>query len=125
MSEIKLYRDLEIWKRSKALAVRIYKSTENFPNSEIYGLTSQIRRAAVSIPSNIAEGSRRISIKEKSRFPKTSFGSGAELETQLEIALDLDYLKKDVYESLAGELEEIMKMLNVTIRRLSTAEDDS
>jgi len=82
-SGIRSYRDLIIWQEAKNLTIVIYKITDKFPRSELYGLTSQIRRAAVSIPSNIAEGFGRKSKKEKIKFLHISFGSGAELETQL------------------------------------------
>jgi len=116
---IRSYRDLDVWRRSKSLAVQIYRTTDNFPKQEIYSLVSQIRRAAVSIPSNIAEGFRRKSIKEKSQFLSISFGSGAELETQLEIAKDLGYLTNSEYPVLSKELDEIMRMLNKIINNLS------
>lgn len=121
MSDIRSYRDLDVWRRSKALAISIYKVTEDFPKNEIYGLTSQIRRAAVSVPSNVAEGFRRNSDKEKLQFLHIAFGSGAELETQIEISKDLNYLDKDKYSKIFGELEEIMKMLNSIINNFDKA----
>ena len=115
VSNINSYRDLEIWQRSKTFAVSLYKATQNFPNSEIYSLTNQMRRSDVSIPSNIAEGFRRKSKLEKLQFLRIAYGSGAELETQLEISYDLQYLKQEIYEVLSKELNEIMRMLNKTI----------
>lgn len=84
--KISSYKDLLVWQKALELSVEIYNLTENFPKEEIYGLTSQIRRAAVSIPSNIAEGRYRGSKKDFSQFLRIAYASGAELETQLEIA---------------------------------------
>ena len=89
-----MYTKLGVWKDAISLVTNIYKLTENFPKSEIYGLASQIRRAAVSIPSNIAEGSARKSNKEYSQFLSISLGSIAELDTQLIIAKNLAYLEE-------------------------------
>jgi len=117
-SAIKSYRDLNIWKRTKSYAVLIYGVTEKFPSLELYGLTSQMRRAAVSMPSNIAEGFRRNSKKEKLQFLRTAFSSGAELETQLEIAYELKYLNSETYGRLAADLDGIMRMINKAISAL-------
>lgn len=106
------YKDLIVWQKAIDLSVNIYKVTENFPKEELYGLTSQIRRCCVSIPSNIAEGQRRGHKAEYIQFLRISYGSGAELETQLLIALKIGYLNKKDFESLNDLLEEIMKMLN-------------
>src|SRR3989304_4895952 len=105
--KIKSYRDLVVWRRAKEYTVQIYKATEEFPVHELYGLTSQMRRAAVSIPSNIAEGFRRKSRKEKLQFLGIAYGSGAELETQLDISFSLGYIKQEEHLSLANELDEI------------------
>ena len=109
------FKDLIVWQKSKDLAVLIYKITDLFPKTEIYGLTSQMRRAAVSIPSNIAESYHRFHKKEKWQFLAIAFGSGAELECQIEIAKDLfkniDYVKA---ENLLGE---VMKMLNSILNK--------
>ncbi|PIR88665.1 MAG: four helix bundle protein [Candidatus Harrisonbacteria bacterium CG10_big_fil_rev_8_21_14_0_10_44_23] len=83
---IKSYKDLIVWQKSMNLVTEIYKLSKTFPKSEIFGLTSQIKRSAVSIPSNIAEGSRRGSKKNFRHFLLNAYGSGAELETQLDIA---------------------------------------
>jgi four helix bundle protein len=82
---IKSYRDLTVWQKAIELVIKIYALTDKFPTEERFGLTSQMRRAAVSIPSNIAEGNFRRSTKDYVQFLKIAFGSGAELETQLEI----------------------------------------
>ncbi|MDO8536905.1 MAG: four helix bundle protein [bacterium] len=115
---IKSYKELNIWQRTKSYAVLVYKATEKFPQSELYGLTSQMRRAAVSMPSNIAEGFRRGSNKEKLQFLRITYGSGAELETQLEISYELGYLDEQKYREMVQELDVIMRMMNKTISAL-------
>ncbi|HEX9883144.1 MAG TPA: four helix bundle protein [Desulfobaccales bacterium] len=105
------YRDLEVWKLSLSLVEDIYKATATFPASENYGLSQQIRRAAVSIPSNIAEGQFRNSSKEFRQFLAIALGSSAELETQLIIANKVNYLSTEDLSSLLNKLEIIMKML--------------
>ncbi len=109
------YKELIVYKKSIELSVLMYSTTENFPKSELYGLTSQIRRSAVSIPSNIAEGQRRGSKNEYIQFLRISYGSGAELETQLLIAYRIGYLSKEKSQDLNSYLDEIMKMLNKLI----------
>ena len=106
------YRDLVVWQKSMLVIKAAYELTATFPKSEIYGLTSQMRRAAVSIPSNIAEGSRRSTPKDYRKFLLNSFGSGAELETQIEIAHDLSFTKLTESKNLRGLLDEVMRMLN-------------
>ncbi len=114
---MKSYKELIVWQKAISLCVRVYQVTDSFPKSEIYGLTSQIRRSAVSIPSNIAEGHSR-GKKEFIQFLRIAFGSGAELETQLLIALKIKYLTEKQYEDLMFLLEEVMKMLNGLISSL-------
>ena len=98
--------------------IAVYKLTDEFPNEEIYGLTSQIRRAAVSIPSNIAEGRSRGTRADFLHFLRMSYGSGAELETQLEITKKLSKTMVLNYNEVGGVLNEVMKMLNVMISKL-------
>lgn len=100
------------------LVVNVYELTEKFPKSELYGLVSQIRRASISIPSNIAEGRMRGSRKEFVHFLLNAYSSGAELETQLEIAKRLPRMRNLDYSKIEGLLEEIMKMLNTIIKKL-------
>ena len=88
------HKNLEAWKKSIELVIKVYRETKNFPQEEKYGLTNQIRRAAVSVPSNIAEGCARGSDKENARFIDIALGSLAELETQLIIAERLNYMKQ-------------------------------
>lgn len=96
----------------------IYELTAKFPQSEMFGLTSQMRRAAVSIPSNIAEGSKRGTKKDFRNFLLNSFGSGAELETQIQITKDLAFGKSLDYQRVERLLDEIMRMLNRMISKL-------
>lgn len=107
----KSYKKLIVWQKAIDLVAFVYEFTEDFPKSEIYGLISQMRRAAVSIPSNIAEGSRRRG-KDLRQFLIISFGSGAELETQIEISRKLSYGNEQKRIKTEHILEEIMKMLN-------------
>ena len=106
----KTFKDLIVWRKSRDLAVAIYRLTENFPRSEMYGLTSQMRRAAISISSNIAESYHRFHHKEKQQLLAIAFGSGSELESQLEISRVLfPHLEYKESEDLVVE---IMKILN-------------
>ena len=104
------FKDLEIWKRSREFCASIYEITSKFPDSEKFGLTNQLRRASVSVPSNIAEGSSRHSNKDFSRFIQISIGSAYEIETQLLIALDLEFISEKELDNLISELDEIIKM---------------
>lgn len=106
------YQDLIVWKKSMELVTLIYQMTLQFPDEEKYGLVGQMRRCAISIPSNIAEGSRRGSKKDFRKFILISFGSGAELETQLEISKRLKYVALSDAKNTFLLLEEVMRMLN-------------
>src|SRR3989344_3166238 len=112
------FRDLIVWQKSMDLVVLTYKLTEKFPSEEKFGLTSQMRRAVVSIPSNIAEGRRRGTSKEYRQFLQISYGSGGEVETQLEISLRLNFLSQNEYETTNGLLQEVMKMLNSLMAKI-------
>ncbi len=118
MVELYSYKGLIVWQKSMDLVTEIYKITDNFPKSEIYSLTSQIRRCAVSIPSNIAEGRYRGSKKEFTHFVKIAYGSGAELETQIEIAKRLKFVENKDYKKADKLLLEVMKMLNIFSKKL-------
>lgn len=109
---VKTYKDLLVWQKAMDLVVVIYKLTEKFPPQELYGLTSQMRRSAVSIPSNIAEGRRRGTRKDYRQFLLVAYGSGAELETQIEIAKRLSLVKSLNYFKVDSLLNEIMRILN-------------
>src|SRR5579864_5883492 len=112
------YQELLVWQKAKALAVRIYRETEPFPRSETYGLTSQMRRAAVSVASNIAEGQGRLTKGEFQQFLGHSRGSLLELETQLAIALDLHYLDPSELAHLETRTSEVRRLLNGLIDSL-------
>ncbi|MFP8896137.1 MULTISPECIES: four helix bundle protein [Chryseobacterium] len=112
------FKELLVWQRSIDFVTEIYRTTEAFPKDEIYGLPSQIRRAAVSIPSNIAEGNSRRSKPDYSQFLKISRGSCAEVETQLIISKNLKFLNENEHLKLNEKIIEISKMLNGLINSL-------
>ncbi|MEK6201960.1 MAG: four helix bundle protein [Desulfobulbaceae bacterium] len=118
MTAIKTYRDLLVWQKSMQLVTEIYKNTKSFPAGELYGLTSQLRRCAISLPSNIAEGYGRRSTRDYVRFLRIACGSLYELQTQLEIALNLAYLKLEEFERLYETTREIERMLSSLIHKL-------
>ncbi len=113
------FRDLKVWQRSKELAVLIYKQTQKGIFNRDYGLKDQIRRAAVSIPSNIAEGDERGSNKDAIRFFYIAKGSLAELQTQLEIAYEIQHLDKQTLNEMEGKCQLIGKMLGSLIKARS------
>jgi four helix bundle protein len=115
MGEIKTHKDLKLWKEAMALAKGIYELTRDFPKEETYGLVSQIRRAAVSIPSNLAEGAARNSSKEFIQYLYVSLGSLAELETQLLLSRDLGYAQSD---EVNERVERVRRLLLGLIRHL-------
>lgn len=106
------FKELEIWKKSRLYCSKIYSETAIFPLEEKFGLTNQLRRASVSIASNIAEGSSRSSNKDFSRFLEIAIGSAYEIETQLLISNDLGFLNEDKVVELTNELNEIIKMIS-------------
>ena len=105
------FRNLTIWLRSIKLVTEIYKLTNTFPGHERFGLTSQMQRAAVSIPTNIAEGSAKTSDKDFVRFLEIALGSLLELETELTIALNLQYIDLQIFENIQNEIIELQKMI--------------
>lgn len=113
------YKDLIVWQRAMELVMAVYALTKEFPLEERYGLSAQMRRAAVSIPSNIAEGSKRAGKKEFRNFLSIALGSGAELETQLDLAERLAFVKKESAQKAFSLLGECMKMLSTLIRTQS------
>jgi four helix bundle protein len=115
---MKDFRTLKVWEKSHALVLAIYKATSLFPKQELYALTGQIQRAAVSIPTNMAEGCGKDSDRELGRYFKIAMGSSSELEYLLLLAHDLNYLPDDNYQSLYHDLVEVRKMLNAFIQRL-------
>jgi four helix bundle protein len=118
MDKIKSYRDLQVWQRAVELAVHIYRTTEAFPKSETYGFSSQMRRAAVSIASNIAEGYGR-SEAELARYLTMARGPLAELETQSEIAKRIGYLSYKAHVDLSEEISILGRQLNVFHQRVN------
>lgn len=118
-TKIQSYKDLIVWQKAMDLVVAVYKLTDVFPKAEIYGLVSQMRRCAVSIASNIAEGKFRESRKDFRQFLIMAFASAAELETQLEIAKRLNYVSRQQCQEIDILLSEIMKMLNKFIHSLN------
>jgi four helix bundle protein len=117
MEKITNYKDLRIWQKGMDIVQDIHNVTESFPKSEFYGLASQMRRCAVSIPSNIAEGFVRQYNKEYKQFLYVAFGSCAELETQLNIAKRLKYSTSDNVDKILDELIYLSKMIMTLIKR--------
>ncbi|HOQ42102.1 MAG TPA: four helix bundle protein [Smithellaceae bacterium] len=113
---MKDYKELEVWEKGILLVLKIYETTKNFPKDERFALTDQIKRASVSIPSNIAEGASRNTTKEFVQFLYIALGSASELETQIIIAEKLGYLRSE--ETLYAEITVIRKMLNALITSL-------
>ena len=119
MSIVYSYEDLCVWKKSMNLAVKIYELTKHMPKEELYGLTAQMRRAAVSIPSNIAEGQQRTSTREFLRFLSIARGSNAELQTQLVLACKLGYFQSEQIRETMNLTREISKMINALMISLN------
>ena len=115
---LKNHKDLKVWQKSYRLCLDIYRTTKKFPKEERYGLTSQIRRAAVSIPSNIAEGYGRKTTADYLRFLYIAYGSICELETQLLLSGDLNYVKQENLKALKDGTEEVERMLKALIKSL-------
>lgn len=117
---MKDFRQLQVWQKSHSLTLAIYKISKTFPKDEIYGLTSQIRRSAISLPSNISEGCGRFSEKELVQFLVIASGSASELSYQLLLAKDLDYISLPTFDMLQSQLTEIHKMLISFIKKLKS-----
>jgi len=109
---MKGHRDLIAWQKAMELVTEVYRITQTFPKEELYGLTSQMRRSAVSVPSNLAEGHGRNSRKEFHQFVGQARGSLVELETQLEIALNLGYLRRDLANAFLARASEVGRLVN-------------
>lgn len=112
------YKELEVWQKAHEITLKIYKMTNEFPENERYGLTSQIRRAAYAIPMNIAEGKGSIYKKEYIRYLGIARGSASELEYQIILSKDLGYINEEQYKELMDENKRILKMLNKLIQAL-------
>jgi len=120
---VKSYRDLIVWQKSISLVKSVYTLTSCFPREELYGLTSQVRRSAVSVPSNIAEGCGRGTTKDYIYFLRISFGSLYELQTQLVIAGELEYVSDEMVGPILALSDEIEKMIAVLIKKLESKVD--
>ncbi|MEK7227524.1 MAG: four helix bundle protein [Patescibacteria group bacterium] len=115
-NKIRSFKDLNVWKEGHKLVLDIYKITKTFPKDELFGLTNQIRRAAVSITSNISEGFNRISHKEKLQFYFIALGSLAETQNQLLIAKDTGYIKPEIFDKIELQLIVVQRLLNGFIK---------
>lgn len=120
MSTIKSFEELIIWQESRKFTNNIYKLTKNFPQEELYGLTSQIRRAAVSVMSNIAEGFDRRTTKEFISFLVIARASASEVQNDLYISLDLNYINKEEFQAIYNHAQKIAKLINGLITYLKT-----
>ena len=105
------FESLEVWQKSRVLVSEIYRLVKLFPSYEHHALCDQIRRSVISVPSNIAEGSGRASLKEKIHFIEIAFGSLMEVYCQLQLAVDLGYIKQDLFSTITPEIVSIAKML--------------
>lgn len=123
--KIKSFTQLNAWRQAHSLVLKIYKVTKAFPKEEQFGLINQIRRAVISITSNIAEGFSRSSYKEKSQFYSMALGSLTEVQNQLIIARDLEYITKEEFRALAEQTIIINKLLNGLIKKSKTMIHDS
>jgi four helix bundle protein len=119
MATVNSYRDLLVWQKAMGLVTEVYKITQNFPSSEIYALTTQIRRCAVSIPSNIAEGYGRNSTADYKRFLQIAVGSLFELQTQIEIAFNLNYISRNIFDDFFEKTRELDRMLLSLIKKIN------
>lgn len=122
-SKIKSFTDLNAWKEGHKLVLQIYSSTKEFPKDEIYGLTNQLRRCAVSITSNIAEGFSRQTYKDKAQFYAISLGSVTELQNQILVARDVGYMTKEKFKEIANQSVLVNKIVNGLLK--STRSHDS
>jgi len=113
------FKGLVVWQRAHDLTLNVYRATEGFPRREQFGLTSQLRRACVSIPANIAEGCGRRSQRDFGRFLQVSIGSANELEYHLLLARDLGYLAEGLHSAFATDLSGVRQMLSVLLRRVN------
>ena len=119
---MKNFKELHVWQKSHLLTLAVYKISKFFPKEELYGLTSQIRRSAVSLPSNISEGCGRLSDKELAHFLVIASGSASELVYQILLSKDLEYVSEPIHDQLQADLTEIHKMHNAFIKKLKSNE---
>jgi four helix bundle protein len=112
------FHNLVVWQRSHELTLQLYRATEKFPKAEVFGLTSQIRRASASIPTNLAEGCGRWGDGDMGRFAQIAMGSASEVAYLILLANDLGYVSSTDYEALSSQLNEIRRMLTVFYKRI-------
>jgi four helix bundle protein len=112
------FHSLKVWQKAHQVTLRVYTATKRFPKDELYGLTSQVRRSATSIPTNVAEGCGRSGQAELARFLNIAMGSASELEYQLLLARDLKLLDADEHQSLSGDVIEVKRMLTSLVQKL-------
>ena len=117
---MKNYRQLNVWKNSHVIALAVYRLTKTFPKEELFGLTSQIRRAASSVPANLAEGCGRDGDAELKRFANIALGSACELDYHVLLAADLGYIEASAATSLAEEIMQLRRMLGAFIQKLKS-----
>ncbi|MCP4669487.1 MAG: four helix bundle protein [Deltaproteobacteria bacterium] len=115
---LKNYKELKVWQKSYHLCLEIYKATSRFPKEERFGLTSQVRRASVSVPSNIAEGYGRKTTPDYIRSLYIAYGSNCELETQILLSGDLGYIERALLKKIKDEIQEVERMLKALIKSL-------
>ena len=113
------HKDLIVWQKAMELVLEVYKATKIYPREELFGLASQMRRAVVSIPSNIAEGYGRIHTRETENFLSIALGSACELETQLILSKDLEFLHTELAQQLCNDVQAIIRMLTSLIKSLN------
>ena len=119
------FKNLQVWQKSHALTLAVYKATRDFPKDELYALTSQMRRAAASVPANISEGCGRGGDPEFGRFLQMAMGSASELEYHLLLAHDLGYLRDDPFKDLTANVIEVKRMLASLLRKIRAASPKS
>ena len=117
---MKNFRDLKVWDKAHHVALACYEITRSFPRDEIFGLVSQIRRSAASVPANIAEGCGRSGNAELHRFLQIAMGSASELEYHLLLSKDLNYLKLELHDKVQAQVEEVKRMLASLIRKVDS-----
>jgi four helix bundle protein len=121
VGEIRNYRDLIVWQKSMLFVTEVYKLTENFPSKEMYGIASQLRRAIISVPTNIAEGYGRNSIAEYKRFSQIALGSLYEVQTLIEVSFNLGYASREVFMNMFELSRELERMMTALIKKLSAS----
>ncbi|MHA1268134.1 MAG: four helix bundle protein [Candidatus Helarchaeota archaeon] len=116
---MRAFRELKVWEKAHLLTLQVYRITKNFPSDEQFGLTVQLRRAAASVPTNIAEGCGRDGGRELARFMSIAGGFASEVEYQLLLACDLNYIQDETYRELNQQVNEVKRMLNSFIQKLT------